>query len=384
MKLRIALLCLLAGLILCPLQAQNSSATERLYSYLENDNIEYGEAADLLKSFRAFIREFTDEEVSTCNKKECLILDILHLWMGYVYDFEKEQSELLRDDLEYFLNKGIDLNTRYSGYSEYMFSELFFTGLSALDELNEEMFVDTHYETLVSAFLAIGIDFTVPMSKGKRWMSISQFLVSVEGDPGYPGWDSALKVLIDKKVSMTIRQKKLWSPFMTSILTPTSKAFDMILESGLDVNRVEGNWTAFDLIIYGTDSTDFHKVVRLIDAGYDLKSVSKSLDGMTPLMTLAYSYYSDKKELKRVIEKMKEQQIDFNAVDENGNTAIHHAVLAFDTWYCFYLDGLVDWEIKNKKGQTALDLTRELRKKKKYAKSKALLWLESHLGGGNM
>lgn len=366
------------------LQAQSVSATDRLYAYWENDNLEYGEPEQLLEAYRSFIREFSDTEITTCDKKECLILDVFHVWMTYVYELPEEQSGLLKEDIGYFLGKGIDLNAKYKGYSEYMFSELFFTMLESLDVLNEEVLVETHYETLVTTLLELGVDFTVPMSKGNRWMSISQYLVLQEEDSEYLGWSSALKVLIDKEVRMDIGQKKTWSPFMMSIISGKHEAFDMILDSGVDLNKREGKWKAFDLAVYGTDSTDFHKLRELIDAGYDVKSGAGSLDSMTPLMTLAYAYYSDEKYLKEIIEKLKEKKIDFNAVDDKGNTAIHHAVIAFDTWYCFYLDGLVDWSIKNNKGQTALDMVRELRKKKKLRDNNALLWLESHLGGGNM
>ncbi len=367
-----------------PLQAQSISATERLYAYWENDNLEYGEPQQLLEAYRSFIREFSDTEIATCDKKECLILDVFHVWMSYVYDLQEERSDLLKADLDFFVNKGIDLNVKYKGYSEYMFSELFFTMLESLGVLNEEMLIETHYETLVTALLELGVDFTAPMSKGSRWMSISQFLVTQEEDSEYPGWSSALKVLIDKEVRMDIGQKKIWSPFMMSIISKKHEAFDMILESGVDVNKREGRWKAFDLAVYGTDSTDFYKLKKLIDAGYDVNAGVGSLESMTPLMTLAYTYYSDEKYLKEIIEKLKEKKIDFNAVDDKGNTAIHHAVIAFDTWYCFYLDDLVDWSIKNRKGQTALDMVREMRKKKKFRDNKSLLWLESHLGGGNM
>ncbi|MCE7991119.1 MAG: hypothetical protein HEP71_04030 [Roseivirga sp.] len=361
-------------------KAQSDNATDRLYAYWENDNLEYGETQELLDAYRTFIREFSDTEIATCNKNECLILDVFYVWMSYVYELPEERSELLKEDLNYFLSKGIDLNRKYQGHIEYMFSELFFTMLESLDVLNEEMFVETHYETLVTALLKLDVDFNVPMSRGRGWMSISQLLVSEEeeDDTEYPGWSSVLKVLIDKKVSMTIGQKKTWSPFMMSLISKKHEAFDMILNSGVDVNLLESKWKAFDMAVFGTDSTDFYKIRRLIDAGYDVTTGSGYFDGMTPLMSLAYSYYADENEVKKIIDKLKEKGADFNAVDDKGNTALHHAVIAFDAWYCFYLDKQVNPNIKNKKGKTAHDLVLDLRKKKKLTDSQVLLWFEDY------
>lgn len=385
MRYRLAFISVVLFALTNLMSAQSGSATDRLYAYWEGDNLEYGETKELLDSFRAFIREFSDTEITTCDKNECLILDVFNIWMSYVYDLEDEQSELLKEDLNYFLSKGIDLNRKYQGQTEYMFSELFFTMLESLDVLNEEIFVETHYETLVTALLELGVDFTVPMSKGRGWMSISQFLVSEEDeeDTIYPGWASALKVLIDKKVNMTIGQKKTWSPFMMSLSTNKHEAFDMIVDSGVNVNLREGKSNAFELAVFGADSSNLYKINRLIDAGYDVNSSSGSLFGMTPLMILAYAYYSDEKDLKAIVDKLREKGADFSAVDDRGNTAVHHAVIAFDTWYCYYLDDWVDLKAKNKKGKTALGLVKKLRKKK-FIDNQVLLWFEAYLTEGDL
>lgn len=385
MRYRLAVISAVLFALTNLMSAQSSSATDRLYAYWEND-LEYGETQELLNSYRAFIREFSDTEIATCDKNECLILDVFHIWMSYAYDLEDEQSELLKEDLNYFLSKGIDLNIKYQGLTEYMFSELFFTMLESLDVLNEEVFVETHYETLVTALLELGVDFTVPISKGRGWVSISQFLVSEEGeeDTEYPGWASALKVLIDKNVNMTIGQKKTWSPFMMSLNADNHEAFDMIIDSGVNVNLQEGKSNAFELAVFGADSSNLYKINKLIDAGFDVNARSRSLFGMTPLMTLAYAYYSDEKDLKAIIDKLREKGADFSAVDDKGNTAIHHAVIAFDTWYCYYLGDRIDLKAKNKKGKTALDLVKKLRKKKKFSDHQVLLWFEAYLTEGDL
>ncbi len=313
----------------------------------------------LLKMRKLFRDTYTDS-IGSCTEEECIVLRYFSVAADFsFYQGEKKipQEEVLahytsffKEELSFLESKGLDLQQKLKMPDTKGNQPLWFQLWQASVSEYASGFFDLPMLGCTQALLAHGI-----------------------GLNDKTGFKSSFGP--DFKGAMVERFLGEADDFMADSMPelPNTKALKSVLSMPEMLNFTHKG-RSYHMIIKDLELWDaYYLLVQLSELGYDLtKGDCTRCKGMNGLMVYAFSgiygfgsqgeYYDE--EMRSHLEKYKSN---FNLKDKKGNTALHYAALNEASWYIHILIDLgADLNIKNNKGQTALNI---LEAKSKEVKS---------------
>lgn len=150
------------------------------------------------------------------------------------------------------------------------------------------------------------------------------------------------------------------------------KCVNVLLKAGAPVDALADGDTPLVMAIQSLDSAMTEKrlliLKALVDHGADV-NVTLDYNKFRPLHYAVFGEYVDRVKKAQVVnaEFLIKNGADINAINENGNTALHIAAIGSNYFAIKYLtDNGIDYSIRNNEGKTALDILAEKKDKQIY------------------